>query len=98
MTTSHAYKCPKCGGEMKFGTTSGDFRILKQGDLMGDRADAFYCQNCGFVELYKEPSTKEPRRMQPRPAESELQQTPKKEPPQPEGEEPVRKPEKRLIR
>jgi len=83
---------------MKSGTTSGDFRILKQGDLMGDRANAFYCQDCGFVELYKEPSTKEPRRMHVRSAEQELRQTPKEEPQQPEGEELIRKPEKRLVR
>jgi len=84
---------------MKSGTTSGDFRILKQGDLMGDRANAFYCQDCGFVELYKEPSTKERRRMPVPPAEPESQLTPtKKEPQQPEGEEPIRKPEKRLVR
>jgi len=98
MAKSDAYKCPKCGGEMKFGTTSGQFRILKPGDMMGDRTNVFYCQNCGFIELYKEPSTKEPRRMHPRSAEPELRQTPKEEPQQPEREELIRKPEKRLVR
>jgi len=83
---------------MRSGTTSGDFRVLKQGDLVGDRANALYCSDCGFVELYKEPSTKEPRRMQVRPAEPELQQTPKEELQQPEGEELRRKPQKRLVR
>jgi len=99
MAASHAYRCPKCGGEMKSGTTSGDFRILKQGDLMGDRANALYCQQCGFVELYKEPSTKERRRVPIPPVEPEPQQAPiGKEPQQLEREEPVRKPEKRLVR
>lgn len=99
MAKSDAYKCPKCRGEMKSGTTAGDFRILKQGDLMGDRANVLYCQDCGFVELYKEPSTKERRGMLVRPAEPESQQTPtKKEPQQLEREEPARKPEKRLVR
>jgi predicted nucleic-acid-binding Zn-ribbon protein len=69
-------KCPKCGGEMKTGRPSQDFRILKEGDLVGDRAEAFYCQDCGFVELYKEPSTKEPRRWPKPPSEQEQPQQP----------------------
>lgn len=54
--------CPKCGGEMKSGSVTRDFRILKEGDLYGDGARVFYCSDCGFVEFYKEPSTKESRR------------------------------------
>jgi predicted nucleic-acid-binding Zn-ribbon protein len=42
---SEVKKCLKCGGEMK---------NAKIGDLRGDRALAFYCKNCGFIELYKE--------------------------------------------
>lgn len=90
-------KCPKCGGEMKSGTTSGDFRVLKRGDLVGDRANALYCSDCGFVELYKEPSTKEPKRWRMRPPE--LEQVPRSEELQkPREEEPQRRPAKKLVR
>jgi len=90
-------KCPKCGGAMEYGTTSGDFRILKSGDLVGDRASAFYCLKCGYVELYKEASTKEPQRWRPR--QEELEQAPQGEKPQkPQEEEPSQRPDKRLIR
>jgi len=51
-------KCLKCGGEMKKGKGlagyGGYIRFAKIGDLRGDRALAFYCKNCGFIELYKE--------------------------------------------
>lgn len=82
---------------MRSGTTSGDFRVLKQGDLVGDRANAFYCSDCGFVELYKEPSTKEPRRWRTHPPE--LEHVPRTEELQkPQEEEPQRRPAKKLIR
>jgi predicted RNA-binding Zn-ribbon protein involved in translation (DUF1610 family) len=97
MTTGRAHKCPKCGAEMKSGTTSGDFRILKQGDLVGDRANAFYCSDCGFVELYKEPSTREPRRLRAPPPEIE-QAPPSGEPQKSQEEEPKRRTDKRLVR
>lgn len=90
-------KCPKCGGEMKSGSVARDFRILKEGDLYGDGARVFYCSDCGFVEFYKEPSTKESRRWRVRPAESEQAPT-SEEPQQPEKEENERKPVKRLVR
>jgi predicted nucleic-acid-binding Zn-ribbon protein len=50
-------KCPKCNGEM-----AGDRHIgyyteltLKKGDeFIGERINALYCKNCGYIELYKE--------------------------------------------
>ena len=55
---SEVKKCPKCGGEMKKGKGLaggyGIIRFVKIGDLRGDMAFAFYCKNCGFIELYKE--------------------------------------------
>jgi len=96
-----AYRCPKCKGEMASGIVSGNLRIVKQGDLVGDRMNAFYCMDCGFIELYKEASTKEPRRwrtVQTEPAQeptSEKRQRP--EEPQQE-EEPKPRTEKRLVR
>jgi len=90
MSETHVMKCPKCGGQMKAGSIPGDFRIRKYGDMYGDRANVFYCVNCGFIELYKEPSVKESWRMRVRPAEPEAQQ--------PEKEELGRKPDKRLVR
>jgi hypothetical protein len=81
---------------MKSGTTSGDFRILKQGDMVGDRANALYCSDCGFVEIYKDPSTREPRRWRAPPAS---EQAPKSEEPQkPKEEEPERRTVKKLVR
>ena len=75
-------KCPKCGGEMKSGSVSpsGGFRILKLGDLQGDKAYALYCRDCGFIELYKEPSTKEPWRWPKRFSKKESQQPEKEQP------------------
>jgi len=93
-------KCPKCGGEMELGTASDYFRILKPGDLRGDRADAFYCHDCGFVELYKEPSTRESRRRPGPLSEQEQPQQPlsTEEPQKPQEKEPKREIDKRLIR
>ncbi|MDH5782751.1 MAG: zinc ribbon domain-containing protein [Candidatus Bathyarchaeota archaeon] len=54
---SEVKKCPKCGGEMKRGKGlvgyGSPIRFVKIGDLRGDTAFAFYCKNCGFIELYK---------------------------------------------
>lgn len=97
MNESRVMKCAKCGGEMKSGSVHGDFRILKDGDLMGDRAHVFYCRDCGFVELYKEPSTKESWRWRAR--APELEQPPTSEEPQkPQEEGPKRRTDKRLVR
>jgi predicted nucleic-acid-binding Zn-ribbon protein len=96
MTRQQAAKCPKCGGEMKPGRLSTNFRILKPNDWYGDPAVVLYCENCGFVELYKEPSAKEPRK--------ETETLPEQEQPQqPVSEEEPQKPrdrerDKRLIR
>ena len=58
MSESEVMKCPKCGGEMKKGRGLaggyGTIRCVKIGDLRGDMTFAFYCKNCGYIELYKE--------------------------------------------
>jgi predicted nucleic-acid-binding Zn-ribbon protein len=93
---SEVKKCPKCGGEMKSGEISGGgygFRIRKEGDLSGDMINSFYCRDCGFVELYKEPSTKEPWRWP-----KEQQEISKVEPQQPEKEQPLPEAKKKLVR
>ena len=63
-STHEHEKCPKCGGTMREGSlgSSGGVRVLKSGDIHGDAVTVYYCENCGFIELYKEPSTKEPWR------------------------------------
>jgi hypothetical protein len=61
---SQASDCPKCGGEMIEGMTTNYVRILKPGDFSGDLVATFYCRECGFVEFYKKPSSKEPWRWQ----------------------------------
>jgi len=84
---------------MDSGRIAGDFRIVKESDLVGDRTSVFYCRQCGYVELYKEASTKEPWRFRTRPPQPEPQQVQKEEEPrQPVEEEPGRKPQKRLVR
>ena len=89
---SEAKKCPKCSGEMKSGRAP-NFRIMKEGDLQGDAVRAFYCRDCGFVEFYKEPSTKEPWRWR-----KEQQAPSMKETQQPEKEQPSPETKKRLVR
>ncbi|MGB9676923.1 MAG: YgiT-type zinc finger protein [Candidatus Bathyarchaeales archaeon] len=91
---SEAKKCPKCSGEMMLGKVTSDVRILKQGDLVGDELYAFYCRDCGFVEFYKKPSTKEPWRMQ------KQQEAPQEEKPQPLEEKtpPTETPRRKLVR
>ncbi len=80
---SQASDCPKCGGEMIEGMTTNYVRILKPGDLSGDLVAVFYCRQCGFVEFYKKPSSKEPWRWQRRQQEEtvESKQTPQDEEP-----------------
>jgi hypothetical protein len=67
---------------MVSGEVTRDVRILKQGDLVGDNVYAFFCRDCGFVELYRKPSTKEPWR---RPKQ---QEAPLEEPQQPKEKRP----------
>ena len=62
--SSGARRCPKCGGEMIQGETTNYVRILKPGDLSGDLVAVFYCRECGFVEFYKNASSKEQWRWQ----------------------------------
>jgi hypothetical protein len=85
---------------MTIGTISGNLRIVKQGDLLGDRMFVFYCMNCGFIELYKEASTKEPQRWrtQTAPAEELTSEKPQKPKEPQQEEEPKPKTEKRLVR
>jgi predicted nucleic-acid-binding Zn-ribbon protein len=32
----------------------GSVRLVKTGDLPGDKVVPFYCKNCGYIELYNE--------------------------------------------
>jgi predicted nucleic-acid-binding Zn-ribbon protein len=79
-------RCPKCGGEMIEGETTNYVRILKPGDLSGDLVAAFYCRECGFVEFYKNASSKEPWRRQKKTEEQskDSEEMPKEEGPSPE--------------
>jgi predicted nucleic-acid-binding Zn-ribbon protein len=54
---SEAKKCPKCGAEMQKGMDLrgwGSVTLRKEYDLIGDMIIPFYCENCGFVELYRQ--------------------------------------------
>ncbi len=55
-------KCPKCGGDMARGDRlvptpthlAAIVTLAKRGDIWGDDIVPFYCENCGYIELYKE--------------------------------------------
>jgi predicted nucleic-acid-binding Zn-ribbon protein len=54
---SEVKTCPKCGNVMKRGdylAGYGAARLVKIGDLRGDKVIPFYCENCGYIELYNE--------------------------------------------
>jgi len=58
MSEKEAKRCPKCGGEMEIGRISGyatiPVRFIRRNVRKGDVIVAFYCKNCGYIELYKE--------------------------------------------
>lgn len=83
---------------MNQGRTVSDFRIIKEGDLIGDRTSILYCGRCGYVEFYKEASTKEPWRYSTPLQQPAQQESPKKEESKQPEEEPSRRTEKRLVR
>ncbi len=92
--SSEACRCPKCGGEMIQGETTNYVRILKPGDLSGDLVTVFYCRECGFVELYKNASSKEQWRLQKQTEEQskDSEKITKEEEPPPEP------PRRRMVR
>ncbi len=55
-------ECPKSGGNMMRGDrlvpTPTHLAVIvtlaKRGDIWGDDIIPYYCENCGFIELYKE--------------------------------------------
>jgi predicted nucleic-acid-binding Zn-ribbon protein len=62
MSEGEARKCPKCGNVMKRGdylSGYGAVRLIKPGDLRGDKIIPFHCENCGYIELYNEKRAKE---------------------------------------
>jgi len=38
--------------------TVGAVRLVKFGDMAGDKVIPFYCRNCGYIELYNEKNLK----------------------------------------
>jgi len=58
MSKKETKQCSKCGGEMKRGVvpqpTAYGFRFKVQGEFWGSRIIPFACQNCGYIELYRE--------------------------------------------
>jgi predicted nucleic-acid-binding Zn-ribbon protein len=54
-------KCPKCGNVMKQASrldisshALGDVKLCKAGDMWGDTITPFYCDYCGYIELFLE--------------------------------------------
>jgi len=53
--------CPKCGNAMTDEDNLagyGPVRLVKYGDVRGDKVIPFYCKNCGYIELYNEKNLK----------------------------------------
>ncbi|MEM3458670.1 MAG: zinc ribbon domain-containing protein [Candidatus Bathyarchaeia archaeon] len=58
---SENQKCPKCGGDMVRGDrlatatrVLSSVYLAKRGDILGDGIVPYYCEKCGYIELYKE--------------------------------------------
>ncbi len=61
---SEVNKCPKCGGTMAKGRGLGSWggvTFAKKDDWFGDKIMAYYCINCGYIELFKEMKEKKER-------------------------------------
>jgi predicted nucleic-acid-binding Zn-ribbon protein len=65
MSEGRVKNCPKCGNIMAQGNLllEGQFpgpglRLLKSGDHFGDKIVPYYCQKCGYIELYNEKTMK----------------------------------------
>jgi predicted nucleic-acid-binding Zn-ribbon protein len=50
--------CPKCGSNMQgdkqvkiFGS---ELELVSENGFLGDKIRTFYCESCGFLELYRE--------------------------------------------
>jgi predicted nucleic-acid-binding Zn-ribbon protein len=53
--------CPKCGGPLEaadYLSGYGAVRLVKFGDVRGDKVVPFYCKSCGYIELYNEKNVK----------------------------------------
>jgi predicted nucleic-acid-binding Zn-ribbon protein len=53
---SEVKKCPKCGGDMQkadYLSGYGAARLVKFGDIRGDKVIPLYCTKCGYIELYR---------------------------------------------
>jgi len=67
MTEEEVKKCPKCGGEMEraeslytslFLIDSKAVVLETKESRWGEKIIPFFCKNCGYMELYKEPKEK----------------------------------------
>ena len=66
MNETEVKKCPKCGNVMEGGDyiSSPPFfgrlvrNHLRKGEYYEDKIVAFYCDNCGYIELYNEKKVK----------------------------------------
>lgn len=69
---SEVKKCPKCSGKMIRGseqTLDDAFRCTRGGtegpqrlEKYNFRIQPYYCENCGYIEFYKEMKNKEQRK------------------------------------
>ena len=56
--TSNPEKCSKCGGQLRedrhLQVLNSEVELVEKEAFLGDKLRAFYCEQCGYVELYRE--------------------------------------------
>jgi predicted nucleic-acid-binding Zn-ribbon protein len=57
MTPTPTKKCPKCGSNMQadkhLQSLGSETELVSHEGFLGDEIRVFYCENCGFIELYR---------------------------------------------
>ena len=41
-------------GDKQLQGLTGEVELVPEGGYVGDKIRAFYCENCGYLELYRE--------------------------------------------
>lgn len=55
---SETESCPKCGSNMQedkhLQSLGSETELVSENGFLGDKVRVFYCEKCGFIELYRE--------------------------------------------
>jgi len=50
-------QCSKCGSQMQedrhFQALGSEVELVSKEAFLGDKLKVFYCENCGYIELYR---------------------------------------------